>query len=179
MTTIPKPNRREFLYYMGGASLALASTGVCAGLRWFTSVQLRYPGDNSARFPLDVDTVLQKTDHPIWQSRSRIWLVNTEKGLLALNAKCVLHGVLVKWVPANYRFECPACGSHYTLQGAFIDGPARRGLDRFVVEVTIQTGTRRTPPNGDPVPVDGATSLVIDTSQAIRIGRDGRPLSLP
>jgi cytochrome b6-f complex iron-sulfur subunit len=178
MTTIPKPNRREFLYYLGGASLALASAGVCAGLRWFAAGRVHY-GVESGVFLVDVDLLREMDRTPVPEPGSRSWLVHHTAGLVVLNAECVVDRVLVKWVPTNDRYECPKCGSKYTRQGAFIWGPARRGLDRFVVEVTTQAGTRRTPPNGDPVPVDGATSLVIDTSQVIRIGRDGRPLSLP
>jgi cytochrome b6-f complex iron-sulfur subunit len=43
-------------------------------------------------------------------------------------------------------FKCPCHGSHYNVDGEFLDGPAPRSLDRFALSiqgdnVMVDTGT--------------------------------------
>ncbi|MCE2466559.1 MAG: Rieske 2Fe-2S domain-containing protein [Caldilineaceae bacterium] len=66
----------------------------------------------------------------------KFWLINTDEGPRALYMVCTHLGCLFKWVDANKRFECPCHGSKFTREGDWIEGPAPRSLDQFVVEVT-------------------------------------------
>jgi cytochrome b6-f complex iron-sulfur subunit len=58
-------------------------------------------------------------------------------------------------VPSADRFECPCHGSKFTKEGDWIEGPAPRHLDRFVVQAVDGGGNvvAETPagdPNVDP-----------------------------
>jgi cytochrome b6-f complex iron-sulfur subunit len=177
MSTYPtppleKPNRREFLYYLGGASLALLGAGSIGALARFLNPPLR--GEKDGIFQVDPSKVPASNKWPVRFPSGRYWLVTLDTGLCALYAGCTftIKGFLhetctVKWVLTNHRFECPCCGSKYHLDGTYIEGPAQRGLDRFVVEVTTPNGIITTPPDGAPVNIAGATKIVVDTNRVI------------
>jgi len=59
-----------------------------------------------------------------------------EKGYVALYQKCVHLGCRVPWCETSQWFECPCHGSKYNRVGEKKGGPAPRGLDRFVLEVS-------------------------------------------
>ena len=48
---------------------------------------------------------------------------------------CTHLGCLYKWEPSNSRFECPCHGSKFSREGHYIEGPAPRSLDQFVIKV--------------------------------------------
>ncbi len=52
---------------------------------------------------------------------------------LALYQKCVHLGCRVPFRDDCHSFKCPCHGSHYNVDGEYIDGPAPRSLDRFVL----------------------------------------------
>ena len=89
----------------------------------------------------------------------------------------------VAWVEANDRFECPCHGSKFLQTGTRIDGPARRNLDVFPIEVVDAAGNvlARTEPSmsskeGTPVQLpSGAVALRIDTGRRVT----GAPNSAP
>jgi cytochrome b6-f complex iron-sulfur subunit len=58
-----------------------------------------------------------------------------EEGIVALYQKCVHLGCRVPWCGTSQWFECPCHGSKYNRVGEKRDGPAPRGLDRFLVTV--------------------------------------------
>ena len=68
------------------------------------------------------------------------------QGYVALYQKCVHLGCRVPWCQTSQWFECPCHGSKYNRVGEKRGGPAPRGLDRFVVDVSggsivVDTGT--------------------------------------
>jgi cytochrome b6-f complex iron-sulfur subunit len=72
-------------------------------------------------------------------------LAGMQQGYVALYQKCVHLGCRVPWCPSSQWFECPCHGSKYNRVGEKQGGPAPRGLDRFVLEVsggniTVDTG---------------------------------------
>jgi cytochrome b6-f complex iron-sulfur subunit len=74
-----------------------------------------------------------------------------EAGIVGLYQKCVHLGCRVPWCGTSQWFECPCHGSKYNRVGEKRDGPAPRGLDRFLVtvdggSVTIDTGVLFTGP---------------------------------
>ena len=74
-----------------------------------------------------------------------------EQGIVALYQRCVHLGCRVPWCQSSQWFECPCHGSKYNAVGEKRDGPAPRGLDRFVVaveggDVIIDTGVVITGP---------------------------------
>jgi cytochrome b6-f complex iron-sulfur subunit len=55
---------------------------------------------------------------------------------LALYQRCVHLGCRVPFRDDCHSFKCPCHGSHYNVDGEYIDGPAPRSLDRFVINFT-------------------------------------------
>jgi cytochrome b6-f complex iron-sulfur subunit len=80
---------------------------------------------------------------------------------IALYQRCVHLGCTVPFRDDCVSFKCPCHGSHYNVDGEFLDGPAPRSLDRFALsfngeDVVIDTGTLN---NKVPHP-DGTTLLI-------------------
>jgi cytochrome b6-f complex iron-sulfur subunit len=63
-------------------------------------------------------------------------LAGMEAGFVALYQRCVHLGCRVPWCQSSQWFECPCHGSKYNKVGEKVGGPAPRGLDRFVFEVS-------------------------------------------
>jgi cytochrome b6-f complex iron-sulfur subunit len=65
---------------------------------------------------------------------------------LALYQVCVHLGCKVPFRDDCNSFKCPCHGSHYNIDGEYLDGPAPRSLDRFAMSfdsndnVTVDTG---------------------------------------
>jgi len=141
--------RREFLYYIWGASIAvllIESTGL---LTWFMLPRFR-EGQFGGTFTLPVDTLPDVNAPPFNFPDGRFWLVNlndaveigcelmwkapgdgTILGAAVIYKVCTHLGCIYAWVDANDRFECPCHGSKYRLDGRRIEAPAPRSLDRF------------------------------------------------
>ncbi len=66
------------------------------------------------------------------------WWVKDSDGTywIALYQKCVHLGCRVPFRDDCHSFKCPCHGSHYNVDGEYIDGPAPRSLDRF--EISFQ-----------------------------------------
>lgn len=65
---------------------------------------------------------------------------------VALYQRCVHLGCTVPFRDDCASFKCPCHGSHYNVDGEFLDGPAPRSLDRFKIlfngeDVVVDTGT--------------------------------------
>jgi cytochrome b6-f complex iron-sulfur subunit len=54
----------------------------------------------------------------------------------ALYQVCVHLGCKVPFRDDCVSFKCPCHGSHYNVDGEYLDGPAPRSLDRFVMTIT-------------------------------------------
>jgi len=95
---------------------------------------------------LDAETFLRDQDGSYW---------------VALYQRCVHLGCTVPFRDDCVSFKCPCHGSHYNVDGEFIDGPAPRSLDRFQMsfngdQVVVNTGAIN-----DKVPHPDATTLLI------------------
>jgi cytochrome b6-f complex iron-sulfur subunit len=102
--------------------------------------------------PDDIKNQIQSDRQPFYYGAGRMYLVNytgddkegvyeglVGDGVMALYQKCVHLGCRVPFCVQSQWFECPCHGSKYNTAGEYRDGPAPRGLDRFVV--TVQGGT--------------------------------------
>lgn len=187
-------SRREFLYYLWGVSMAAFLAGSGGATIWFALPRFR-AGEFGGSFLLPLSELpAPDTATPVDYPGGRFWLVNagpriagdrrtppgyvTDQGVLALYKVCVHLGCIYKWTPASARFECPCHGSKYLLNGVRLSGPARRNLDRFILQAVAADGTvlaqtkvgdaNRDPTAGLPflVPKDAA-ALLVDTSQRI------------
>jgi cytochrome b6-f complex iron-sulfur subunit len=137
---VDAPSRREFMFYIWGASMALLLGEATAGLLWFVFPRFK-EGEFGGTFKLGGDILPEAGSAPSWFPEGRFHISNTENGLLALYGVCTHLGCLPKWAPSNNRFECPCHGSKYQNDGTWIEGPAPRGLDRFLVTITYGDGT--------------------------------------
>lgn len=162
--------RREFLYYIWGASLALLLAEASGAVIWFALPRFR-AGEFGGLFVLDPAAMptASATTAPVGNSAGKFWMSNTDDGFRALSMVCTHLGCLFKWVPTNTRFECPCHGSKFTNKGNYISGPAPRNLDRFAVTVTYNDGTTKaSSADGGPVPLTNAKSISVDTGKKIK-----------
>jgi len=169
--TVSPPTRREFLYYIWGASMVLVLGQVSAGILWFA-----YPrfaeGTFGGVFNFSPEDVPLPGGTPVSVPTGRFHVSNLEEeALIILYGVCTHLGCLPSWVPANDRFECPCHGSKFERSGKYIEGPAPRSLDRFVTTVTFEDGTTATTnADGDPIPLAGRriSNIAIDTGTRVR-----------
>jgi cytochrome b6-f complex iron-sulfur subunit len=182
-------SRREFLYYIWAASMALFMAEIGGATLWFAYPRFK-AGQFGGLFEIDISEVPPPDSGPQSYDSGRFWLVNLgdkrltdtrqpkdyplNAGIKALYKICVHLGCLYKWVPTNDRFECPCHGSKYLTTGARIDGPARRNLDVFVVEaldasgnVIVQTEPQEGTLEGSAIDITGASRLRINTGKRI------------
>ena len=163
------PSRREFLYYIWGASMVMLLGQATAGLIWFALPRFK-EGEFGGDFPFTPEDVPEVGVAPKTVPEGRLHLVNIEEGLVSLYAVCTHLGCLPKWSDVNHRFECPCHGSKFELNGDYIEGPAPRGLDRFSTTVVFADGTRvTTNSDGDPIPLAGReiVEIIVDTGSRV------------
>jgi cytochrome b6-f complex iron-sulfur subunit len=198
----PPLNRREFLYYLWASSMAVFMAGGAGATIWLT-VPRFLEGEFGGEFTLPVSDLPAADTGPKEFAEGRFWLINIgpqtsedprepgeyrlQTGVRAIFKVCTHLGCLYKWVPTNDRFECPCHGSKFLQTGTRIDGPARRNLDQFIVEVIDGSGQvlARTEPSYPPgnESVEGtslqippeAVSLRIDTGRRINGAVNTKP----
>lgn len=165
-------NRREFLTYAWGAAL-----GLIAAQGGYATYMFMYPrfraGEFGGKFPLGSASILPSVGTPPEANPTgKFWLVQTDEGVKALYMVCTHLGCLYKWEASNSRFECPCHGSKFTAEGEYIEGPAPRSLDHFVVEI-VQNGeiVSTTTDSGDAIIAAAIPSpdaeVVVDTGSKI------------
>ncbi len=193
----PTLSRREFLYYVWAASMALFLAEGGGAVLWFAVPRFK-PGEFGGLIQLDLDKLPPPDSAPQPFDAGRFWLVNvgpqaaddprhpagpaTRPGVLAIYKVCVHLGCLYAWKPTNDRFECPCHGSKYLKDGTRVRGPANRNLDRFVIQAldvdghvlaaTPQGDANHDPAAGAPIALPpGTAALQIDTGRRVK-GRD-------
>ena len=95
---------------------------------------------------LAAETIVKDSDGSYW---------------IGLYQRCVHLGCTVPFRDDCVSFKCPCHGSHYNVDGEYLDGPAPRSLDRFALSfdgenVIIDTGTLN-----NTVPHPDTTTLLI------------------
>ncbi|HUN21981.1 MAG TPA: Rieske 2Fe-2S domain-containing protein [Anaerolineales bacterium] len=195
MTAVSQPlpmTRREFLYYVWGASMALLMAESVGATLWFTLPRFR-EGEFGGLFPLEVTAIPEVDSKPKGIPDGRFWLVNVgdkrindprfaqvgtekfrpkNKGLKVIYMVCVHLGCLYGWGDASDRFECPCHGSKYLADGTTYSNPANRNLDTFEFEFQDAAGNTlaKSEPDADgniqPVEIpSGATTIVVNTGK--------------
>ncbi len=160
-------SRREFLNYVWGASVALLAVEACGAATWFAIPSPLY-NVKGGLFKIYPQTLPVPGSSPLANGAGEFWLTNSTHGLLALNMNCPFRGCRVIWVPANHRFECLCCGSKFTFEGQKqIGGPARRGLDRYLIHVVTPNRMIDTSDSGDPISIQDATYIIVDERKLI------------
>lgn len=168
------PSRREFLFYIWGASFLMLAGEITAGTLWLAFPRFR-EGEFGGTFVIDPSELPAVGAAPVSKPEGRFWLTNPEEGFVALYAVCTHLGCLPAWVDATFRFECPCHGSKYEIDGKYIEGPAPRSLDRFATTIIFTDGTSATTNNiGDPIPLDGREIQEIRIDSGSRLFRPGK-----
>jgi cytochrome b6-f complex iron-sulfur subunit len=181
----PNVTRREFLNYAWLASIALLTVEGIALSLWF-AFPIFKEGQFGGTFPIGdaAGAVPEVNSGPKAFVEGKFWMVNIDtevegrpqKGILAIYKVCTHLGCLYEWVPMTNRFECPCHGSKFQLSGDYIAGPARRSLDRFVIQAIAPDGSiKETDALGNPLEITGDEELVIDTGRRIL----GQPVLIP
>lgn len=183
--------RREFLYYLWGASMAVQLAAFGGAIIWFALPRFR-EGEFGGVFTVEISSVPPPDSPPKPFPEGRFWLVNLgpetisdpreasafprQQGVKALYMVCVHLGCLYRWEAGRDHFECPCHGSKYLKSGTRIDLPANRNLDVLVIELVDEGGNvlARTEPTLDghegsalDLPQE-AVALRIDTARRIR-----------
>jgi cytochrome b6-f complex iron-sulfur subunit len=179
--------RREFLYYIWGASMVLLTAQTAGLLVWFLIPRFR-EGEFGGRFLVPIESLPGVNAPPANFADGRFWLANLNStepnelmyqapdetqpivGCVAIYKVCTHLGCIYAWTPANERFECPCHGSKYRLDGRRIEAPAPRTLDRFKMlalaedRTTVLAESTLTDDFFDPMELpDGTAFLSIDT----------------
>ncbi len=180
-------SRREFLYYIWGASIALVTLQGAGLLVWFLIPRFR-EGEFGGTFTVGLGDVPAVNAPPINFAEGRFWLVNLDssqpndlmyqasdepnpiQGVAAIYKVCTHLGCIYSWTPTNSRFECPCHGSKYRLDGRRVESPAPRSLDRFFVQAIAEDETTvlaEAPLDNDffqPLPLPSGTAFIrVDT----------------
>ena len=175
--TVNTPSRREFLFYIWGASMLMILGQSSVGIIWFMWPLFK-EGEFGGVFKFDNTALPAAGDPPNSFPAGRFHITQPDNGLLALYSVCTHLGCLPKWQGARGRFECPCHGSKYELDGTWIEGPAPRSLDRLEMTITFQDGEKRTTNSaGDPVDLAGRNAddiNLIEINTSKRIKRPGR-----
>jgi len=171
---VSAPSRREFLYYIWGASIALMLGEVGAAVAWFAYPRFK-EGEFGGTFIVPGTDIPAVNAAPVFKAEGRFWLSNPEEGFVSLYGVCTHLGCLPKWSAENFRFECPCHGSRYEINGKYITGPAPRSLDRFLTTVVFTDGSSGvTDADGDPIPLNGRLIQEIRVDTSTRIKRNGK-----
>ena len=80
---------------------------------------------------------------------------------IALYQRCVHLGCTVPYRNDCDSFKCPCHGSHYNVDGEYLDGPAPRSLDRFRISISGNTVSVDTGQLNQAVPHPDATTRLI------------------
>ncbi len=185
-------SRREFLNYVWAGSLAIFMAATGGAVLAFSMPRFK-AGEFGGTFT--VGTVSDKLPAPdappVNYPDLKFWLINVgpkeaakgggNQGLLAAYKVCVHLGCLYAWVDSNVRFECPCHGSKYQEDGTYIEGPAPRDLDRFVVQLVDGSGKvvsetvsdEGKPGYGAPIPIpaDNTLTIKVNTGAKIDMGK--------
>jgi cytochrome b6-f complex iron-sulfur subunit len=172
---VAAPSRREFLYYIWGASMALLLGEATAGFIWFALPRFK-EGTFGGVFNFPPERIPTPDSGPLNVPEGRFWVSNVpDQGLVVLYGVCTHLGCLPKWVDNNGRFECPCHGSKFEKSGLYIEGPAPRSLDRFPTTVTFTDGTTAAMNDvGDPIPLNGKQIASVSINTGRRIKRNGK-----
>lgn len=163
-------SRREFLYYIWGASMVMVLGAGAGSIIWYLLPRFR-AGEFGGDFFVPAAQTPVLNSAPQDNPQGRFWFSNTDSGVAALYKVCTHLGCLFKWVGTNNRFECPCHGSKFQSNGLYIEGPAPRSLDRFELTARLNNGTEVTSDDFGLVHLDDLTQVtefVVHTGKKIK-----------
>jgi cytochrome b6-f complex iron-sulfur subunit len=125
-------DRRVFL----NTAWKVLGVGLVLEAAW-TSYDILNPNDsNAVGGVIDAGPATDyATEGATYFAEGQFWLASSGGEVVALYQKCPHLGCKVPFNPATDRFECPCHGSKYNILGEYLEGPAPRGMDRFLIKV--------------------------------------------
>jgi cytochrome b6-f complex iron-sulfur subunit len=170
-------NRREFLNFAWLASLGFLTLSM-GGMTFLFAMPRFREGEFGGVVTVGRAGELPPVGStPLNFPRVKVWLSNTDQGVVALYKVCTHLGCLYNWDSQEDKFICPCHGSEFEDDGEFIRGPAPRSLDRFAIEILDGEGrviAETDSETGDPLPVPEDPNAVIRVDTGRRI--IGRPV---
>jgi cytochrome b6-f complex iron-sulfur subunit len=166
-------NRREFLNFVWLASLGFLTLDI-AGMTYLFSMPRFKEGEFGGRVRVGTVSEMPKVvAGPENYPKVKFWLSNTQEGAFALYKVCTHLGCLYNWKDQDNKFVCPCHGSQFQKNGTYIQGPAPRSVDRFVMQaVDPATGNvlSQTDPEGGPMPLpdNPNAEIWVDTGKKIK-----------
>jgi cytochrome b6-f complex iron-sulfur subunit len=164
--------RREFLNIAWLASLGFLTLDL-GGVTYLFAMPRFKEGEFGGLFTIGkVSELPDAGSAPVNIPKVKMWLSNTEQGVMALYKVCTHLGCLYNWNSQEGKFICPCHGSQFQANGTYIQGPAPRSLDRFVVQAVDPNSGQVTAESttGEPLPVPSNPDAIIrvDTGKRVR-----------
>ena len=164
-------NRREFLNFAWLASLGFLTVSI-AGATLLFAMPIFKEGEFGGVVTIGLASELPEKDAgPQNYPKVKFWLANSTEGVTALYKVCTHLGCLYSWRDQEFKFVCPCHGSQFEKDGDYIQGPAPRSLDQFVVQaVDPQTGeVVAQSENGDPLQIPKDSNLIVQVDTGSRV----------
>jgi cytochrome b6-f complex iron-sulfur subunit len=162
-------SRREFLNYAWLASIGILVLE--AGIVGYRFAMPRLaPGEFGGVVDIgNIDDLPPAGSAPEPFNKAKFWWVQNDAGALALYKVCTHLGCIFDWKEADGKFICPCHGSQFQREGAYIAGPAPRGLDKFVIRAYDDRGklVAETDHEGNPVAIPAGSDVQVDTGERI------------
>jgi cytochrome b6-f complex iron-sulfur subunit len=171
-------NRREFLNFVWLVSLGFFTLDL-AGVSYLFALPRFREGEFGGQINMGTISELPPPgSSPVNYPKVKLWLSNTETGVMALYKVCTHLGCLFNWREQEGKFVCPCHGSQFQSNGDYIRGPAPRSLDRFVVQAIDPTSNDVIVESTDgtpmPVPENDPNAVIrVDTGKKILGKRHG------
>ncbi len=164
-------NRREFLNIAWLASLGFILVDL-GGVTYLFSMPRFKEGEFGGVFTVGKASELPPAgSDPLNFPKVKLWISNTPRGVMALYKVCTHLGCLYNWNTQEGKFICPCHGSQFQADGNYIQGPAPRSLDRFVIQA-LDPNTNEVlaeSDDGSPLPVPDNPDAVIRVDTGKRI----------
>jgi cytochrome b6-f complex iron-sulfur subunit len=138
-------NRRSFLSYAFGSSLAIGMTAMAVTGGFWSLAFARFMFPNVLTEPPSRFKVGFKENFAPGQVETKfvslygVWIVNGEYNgkpeIYALKTVCTHLGCTPNWLEAEQKFKCPCHGSGFYKDGINFEGPAPRPLERYAVHI--------------------------------------------
>lgn len=164
-------SRREFLNFAWLASLGFLSLNL-AGLTFLFAMPRFEEGEFGGVITVGkISELPEAGSTPLNYPKAKLWLSNTDDGITALYKVCTHLGCLYNWRDLESKFVCPCHGSQFTSEGEYIQGPAPRSLDRFVVQAVdpISGAILAESSDGEPLPAPDNPDVLIKVDTGKRV----------
>lgn len=164
-------SRREFLNFAWLASLGLLTVNL-GGVVYLFSMPRFKEGEFGGLVTVGKVTELPPAGSPpVNFPKVKFWLSHSEQGVAALYKVCTHLGCLYNWSDQENKFICPCHGSQFQPDGTYLQGPAPRSLDRFVVQIVDPASgevlAETTSAQALPVPDNPEAVVRVDTGKRI------------